>query len=137
MTSRFTDKFDRADGSIGDNYTVACGGVIISDEAVIPIDAAEIPSGVSPQFPFPSDVTAMKTQVFYTAEGMGGPDYVVRGTFAHDGEQPSEIDTSQINTAPSFTLLARMSKDPLIYDLNADEDPSCYDQGYGARVTFP
>jgi len=137
MASRFIDKFDRADGPIGDNYTVACGGVIISDEAVIPIDAAEIPSGVSPQYPFPSDVTARKTQVFYSAEALDGPDYVVRGTFAHDGEDPSSLDTSNINTAPSFTLLARMSKDPLLYDLNVDEDPSCYDQGYGARVTFP
>jgi hypothetical protein len=137
MTSRFIDKFDRADGDIGANYTLACGGVVITDEAVIPINAAEIPSGISPQFPFPSDVTAFKTQVLYTADAMDGPDYVVRGTFAHDGESPSELDTGEITTAPSFTLLARMTKDPLLYDLNVEEDPSCYDQGYGARVTFP
>lgn len=137
MTSRFIDKFDRADGPIGDNYTVACGGVLITDEAVIPIDAAEIPSGISPEFPFPSDVTARKTQVLYSADAMDGPDYVVRATFAHDGSTPSALDTGEINTAPSFTLLARMSKDPLLYDLNVEEDPSCYDQGYGARVTFP
>jgi len=137
MTSRFIDKFDRADGEIGDNYTQACGGVIIADEAVIPINAAEIPSGISPQFPFPSDVTARKTQVLYTADAMDGPDYVVRGTFAHDGEDPSALDTGEITTAPSFTLLARMTKDPLLYDLNVEEDPNCYDQGYGARVTFP
>lgn len=137
MTSRFIDKFDRADGAIGDNYTVACGGVIISDEAVIPIDAAEIPSGVSPQFPFPSDVTARKTQVLYSSEAMDGPDYVVRMTFAHDGESPSDLDDGTITTAPSVTALARMTKDPLLYDLGTAEDPACYDQGYGARVTFP
>lgn len=137
MTSRFTDKFDRADGAIGDDYTVACGGVIIADEAVIPIDAAEIPSGISPQFPFGSNVTARKTQVLFTVDVMDGPDYVVRGTFAHDGAEPSVLDTGEINTPPSFALIARMSKDPLLYDLGVDEDPSCYDQGYGARVTFP
>ena len=66
MTSRFIDKFGRPDGSIGTNYTVACGGVLISDEAVIPINAAEVVSGVSPLFP--AGVTALKTQVLYTAE---------------------------------------------------------------------
>lgn len=135
MTHRFEDKFDRDDGDIGANYTIACGGVIISDEAVIPIDATEIVSGVSPILG-PS-VTAQKTQVFYTADGMDSPDYVVRTTWAHDGDEPSEAAPATITTAPSFTSMARMSKDPLIYDLGDEESPSCYDQGYGARVTFP
>ncbi len=135
MTSRFQDKFDRADGQIGSNYTVACGGVIISDEAVIPLNAAEIQSGLSPLFG--PRTTALKTQVLYTAESMDGPNYVVRGTWAHDHVSPSNLDPGGVTTAPSFTLLARMTKDPLLYDLGVHEDPLCYDQGYGARVTFP
>lgn len=134
MTYRFQDKFDRADGEIGNNYTVACGGVIISDQAVIPIDATQILSGLSALFP---GLTALKTQVFYTAEPMDGPDYVVRTTWAHDDIEPSALDPGGITTAPSFTALARMSKDPLLYDLGTHEEPACYDQGYGARVTFP
>ncbi len=135
MTSTFQDKFARADGEIGDNYTVPCGGVIISDEAVIPINAAEVISGVSPLFP--AGVTSLKTQVLFTAEAMDGPNYVVRGTWAHDGEEASEIDPITVDTPSSFTLLARMTKDPLLYDLGTAEDPECYDQGYGARVTMP
>lgn len=135
ITSRFIDKFARADGSIGTNYTVACGGVLISDEAVIPIDAALVVSGVSPLFP--AGVTSLKTQVLYTGDAMDGPNYVVRGTWAHDGESPSELDPSTVITPSSFTLLARMTKDPLLYDLGTEESPDCYDQGYGARVTMP
>lgn len=134
MTSRFLDKFDRADGAIGSSYTVACGGVLISDQAVIPIDAEVIISGFSPLLP---GVTAQKAQVLYTAEAMDGPHYVVRGTWAHDGGSPSELDPATVNTPNSFSLLARMSKDPLLYDLGTDESPDCYDQGYGARVTMP
>ena len=134
MTSRFYDRFARADGSIGSNYTIACGGVIISDQAVIPLIDATVISGFSPLLP---GVTAQKTQVFYSAEAMDGPHYVVRGTWAHDGETGSELDPPTVDTPNSFTLLARMSKDPLLYDLGTDEDPACYDQGYGARVTMP
>lgn len=134
MTSRFIDKFDRTDGSIGSNYTVQCGGVTISDEAVIPINGEVVISGFSPLLP---GVTSQKTQVLYTAEAMDGPDYVVRGTWAHDGETPSALDPATVNTPNSFTLLSRMTKDPLLYDLGVDEDPNCYDQGYGARVTMP
>lgn len=135
MTSRFIDKFARADGSIGSNYTVPCGGVIISDESVIPINATEVVSGVSPLFP--AGVTALKTQVFYTADEMDGPDYVVRCTWAHDGDSPSAMDPSDVDQPSSFTILARMTKDPLLYDLGTEESPDCYDQGYGARVTCP
>lgn len=134
MTYRHADKFDRADGSIGASYTVACGGVLISDQAVIPVDATAILSGLSAIIP---GMTALKTQVFYTAEAMDGPDYVVRTTWAHDDISPSALDPSGVSTAPSFTALARMSKDPLLFDLGTHEDPACYDQGYGARVTFP
>lgn len=134
MTSRFQDKFARTDGAIGENYTVACGGVVISDEAVIPINADEISSGFSPLVP---NGTSLKTQVLYTDEAMDGPNYVVRGTWAHDGNDPSEIDPATVDTPSSFTLLARMTKDPLLFDLGTDEDPNCYDQGYGARVTMP
>jgi hypothetical protein len=134
MTYRFIDKFDRTDGGIGTNYTVACGGVQISDEAVIPIDATQIVSGVSPILP--DDVTAQKTQVFYTNETMNGPDYVVRTMWSHDGADASSLP-SGVTQPPSFSSLARMTKDPVLYDLGVEEDPSCYDQGYGARVTFP
>jgi hypothetical protein len=134
MTSRFIDKFARADGEIGTNYTVPCGGVLISDEAVIPVNAEEIPSGFSPLTP---NATALKTQVLYTADAMDGPHYVVRGTWAHDGESASQLDPGTVSTPSSFTLLARMTKDPLLYDLGTAEDPECYDQGYGARVTMP
>lgn len=134
MTSRFIDKFTRADGPIGSNYTIACGGVLISDEAVIPINAAEVISGFSPLVP---GGTALKTQVLYTEEAMDGPHYVVRGTWAHDGEEASQLDPATVDTPSSFTLLARMTKDPLLYDLGTAEDPDCYDQGYGARVTMP
>jgi hypothetical protein len=134
-TSRFIDKFARADGEIGTNYTVSCGGVLISDQAVIPINADLVVSGQSPLFP--AGTTSLKTQVLFTAEAMDGPHYVVRGTWAHDGEDPSSIDPATVNTPSSFTLLARMSKDPLLYDLGTEESPDCYDQGYGARVTMP
>lgn len=130
MTSRFEDRFNRVDGDIGTNYLIACGGVIISDEAVVPIDATQVASGISPIFP--AGVTAQKTQVFLSSQAMDGPDYVVRGVWAHD-----EVTPTGVNAVPSFTLLARMSKDPLLYDLGTDEEPLCYDQGYGARVSFP
>jgi hypothetical protein len=135
MTSRFIDKFERADGEIGSNYTVACGGVLISDQAVIPINGERVVSGVSPLFP--AGVTSLKTQVLFTAEAMDRSDYVVRGTWAHDGAEASAADPSTVTTPSSFTLLARMTKDPLLYDLGTAEDPDCYDQGYGARVTMP
>lgn len=134
MTYRFQDKFERADGDIGSNYRVACGGVMISDEAVIPIDALQLQSGMSP--PLAAGLTALKTQVLYTAEAMDSSNYVVRTTWAHDDIEPTSLGI-EITTDPSFTILARMSKDPVLYDLGTHEDPACYDQGYGARVTFP
>lgn len=135
MTSRFIDRFDRPDGAIGTNYLVACGGVLISDESVVPIDLQLVESGMSPLFA--PGVTAAKTQVFFNEEAMDGPSYLVRGTFANDDTEPSAQPPTGVLTEPSFTLLARMSKDPLLFDLGVDEEPACFDQGYGARVTFP
>lgn len=131
MVSRYQDKYNRDDGDIGPDYLVPCGGVQISDEAVIPVDAAQVESGVSPIFG--AGTTAQKTQVLFNAEPMDSSDYVGRITWAHD-----EVDDAeQANTEPSITILARMSKDPLLYDLGVEEEPLCYDQGYGARVTMP
>lgn len=134
MTSRFRDRYDRDDGDIGTDYIVPCGGVQISDEAVVPIDAIEVESGLSPIFG--PGTTALKTQVLFTSATMDGPDYVVRTTWAHDDTDPSSGDTA-VTSAPSFTILARMSKDPLLFDLGVEEEPFCFDQGYGARLTFP
>lgn len=130
MTSTWEDKFDREDGDIGANYEVPCGAVSISDQAVIPIGL----SGTSPETYLP---TKAKTQVLYIAEEMDSPDQVLRGVWARDlfpvtGQPPIPADSD-----PSFTLIARMTKDPLIVDLGGHEDPHCYDQGYGLRVTCP
>lgn len=135
MVARFQDKFDRADGDIGTDYLVPCGGVLISDEAVVPIDLELVESGMSPVFP--AGVTARKTQVFYNAAPVDSPDYVVRATFAHDATEPSGQAPEGTITEPSFTLLARFSKDPLLFDLGVEEEPLCWDQGYGLRFTFP
>lgn len=128
MSATFKDKFAREDGEIGGDYTIACGSVSISDEAVIPVGL----SGTSPESYLP---TREKTQALYTAAALDSPDVVVRGVWARDQDQVTTV--VGISGDPSFTLLARMSKDPLIVDLHGDEDPSCYDQGYGLRVTCP
>lgn len=130
MVSTFEDKFEREDGAIGADYDVPCGAVSISDEAVIPVGL----SGASPETYL---ATSAKTQVLYVADAMDVSDYVIRGVWARDlypvtGQPPIPADSD-----PSFTLLARMSKDPLLVDLGGHEDPHCYDQGYGLRVTCP
>lgn len=79
MTDTFTDKFTRADGDIGSSYTVPCGGVVISDESVIPVDTGAIVSGFSPLLP---GVTAQKTQVLYTADTLDLADYYSTVFFA-------------------------------------------------------
>jgi hypothetical protein len=130
MTSTFQDKFDRTDGDIGSDYDIPCGAVSISDEAVIPVGL----SGTSPEQYLP---TKAKTQVLMVSDDMDSSDYIVRGVWARDLNpatgQPPLSDVSD----PSFTLLARMSKDPLIVDLGEEESPFCWDQGYGLRVTCP
>ena len=139
MTSTFTDKFDRVDGSIGANYTVPCGGVLILDETVLPVDITVGSSGVSPLTTLMGR-TDQKTQVLYTGETMDGPDYVSAAIWSHDEELIGDISLSTLLTTaindPSFTVLARMSKDPMLVALGV-EDPHCYNQGYGARITCP
>ena len=130
MTASFQDKFDRVDGDIGTDYTVPCGGVEIFDESVLPVDIDRTTSGTSPILGQPG-VTDQNTQVLYTADELNSPDQVLRGVWSHDPVTPDG------NTDPSFTLMARMSKDPLLVDLGATEQPFCFDQGYGLRVTCP
>lgn len=139
MTSSFHDKFARADGEIGSDYTVPCGGVILRDETVLPIDDDIVSSGISALTTFQGK-TEQKTQVVYTAETLDGPDYIVAGIWVHDeeliGELPLDVLLAIAVNDPSFTVVARMSKDPMLEALGV-EDPYCYNQGYGARVTCP
>jgi len=130
MTSTFIDRFDRVDGPIGSAYLVPCGAVTIFDEAVLPVDVTNAVSGFSPRLP---GITLQKAQVLYNQEQLDGPDYVVRGVLSRDPETLNITLTSD----PSFTLLVRMTKDPLLVDLGVAEDPFCYNQGYGLRFTCP
>lgn len=125
MTSTFRDDFDRENGVIGTDYLVPCGKVSIDSEAVIPLGL----SGTSPET---YDGTNAKAQVLLAAQSMDGPNQVIRGVWAHDDVTPSGVHTD-----PAYTILARMTKDPLLVDLGVEEDPYCFDQGYGARVTCP
>lgn len=130
MTSTYEDKFEREDGEIGSDYLIPCGSVSIADEAVIPI-------GLSGDSPDTYELAKAKTQVLMVESDMDSPDQVVRGVWARDLNPPTGGAPLTVDSDPAFTLLARMSKDPLIVDLGADEDPYCYDQGYGLRVTCP
>lgn len=138
MTDLFRDKFDREDGEIGSNYTVACGNATIFDEAVLPVTDGSGNSGLSPQL---AGTTRERTQVLYTADGMDSKDYSVRGVWSHDaeilGERPLSELPSLTASDPRFTLLARMTKDPMLVDLGRAQEPACYDQGYGLRVKCP
>ena len=127
MTETFQDKFNRVDGEIGSNYLIPCGAVHIFDEAVLPVKIEEINGSEIVETP------QERSQVLYTADTMDGPDQVIRGVWGHDNVTPVGVDN-----APSFTLLARASKDPLAIDLTPpEESPDCYDQFYGLRVTCP
>jgi hypothetical protein len=144
--SRFLDKFDRTDGPIGSNYTEACGSVEIFDEAAWPV---EVQVDQSPQILSPD--SNRKVQVLYSGADLDGPNYAARAVWFHVGElpgiQPIDELLVQTGTDPSFTILARMSKDPQLVDLAASRvggsdrsyafEPECYDQGYGLRVTCP
>jgi hypothetical protein len=126
-TPTWTDKFDRADGQIGSNYLVPCGSVFLFDEAVLPVEVEEINGSEVLQ------ASLQRTQVFYNADTLDGPDQVLRAVWGHDNVVPAGVDTP-----PSFTILARASKDPLVVDLTPpEESPDCYDQFYGLRVTCP
>ena len=127
MTQAFQDKFDRVDGVVGTNYTIPCGDAYIFDEAVLPVKVETINGSEVLETPLE------RCQVLYTADEMDGPDQVLRGVWGHDDVTPAGVDSP-----PSFTLLARASKDPLVIDLTPpDESPDCYDQFYGLRVTCP
>lgn len=127
MTDHFGDKFNRTDAlALGSNYTLPCGQAGIFDESVLPI--AESVTGDSPFGPGIDE----KTQVLYTADQLDSPNQIVRCVWGHDDVTPSGVDSP-----PSFTILARMTKDPLILNLGGNEEPFCYDQGYGLRVTCP
>jgi hypothetical protein len=126
-TPTWTDKFDRPDGQIGSNYLVPCGSVFLFDEAVLPVEVEEINGSEVLQ------ASLQRTQVFYNADTLDGPDQVLRAVWGHDNVVPAGVDTP-----PSFTILARASKDPLVVDLTPpEESPDCYDQFYGLRVTCP
>lgn len=138
-TASFSDKFDRTDGDIGTDYTVPCGGAIILDETVLPVDRTLGSSGISPLTQLQGQ-TEQKTQVLYTSDTMDGSDYVVAAVFSHDEEVIGELSMSTLLALsvndPSFTVVARMSKDPMLVALGVEE-PFCFNQGYGARLTCP
>lgn len=128
MVDHFQDKFNRTDQLTlsTTTYEVPCGQVALFDESVLPI--AESVTGQSPFGPGVDE----KTQVLYQENQLDLADQVVRAVWGHDDVTPADV-----STPPSFTILARMTKDPLLLDLGGDEEPFCYDQGYGARVTCP
>lgn len=128
MTEAFQDKFNRVDGEIGSGYVIPCGQVALFDEAILPVDLETINGSEVLETPL------QRTQVFYNGDTMDNPDQVVRGVWGHDNVDPSGL----VSSPPSFTLLARATKDPLIIDLTPpEESPDCYDQAYGVRVTCP
>jgi hypothetical protein len=136
-TAQFQDKYDRADGEVGSNYIVPCGAVAIFDGSVWPVDADGAATGLDAF----AGTTKKKTQVLVVEEP-DGADVQVRAVWSHLTSMPEyDLDINQLLTDatedPSFTIVARMTKDPLLVDLGVDEDPLCYDQGYGLRVTCP
>lgn len=130
MTDRFRDQFNRADGQIGSDWTLACGNLSIFDEAIRPVDTTGSSNPTNPSSPI-QGLTDERTQAFATAV-LDLPNMVVRGVWGHD-----EITPTGVTGDPSFSLLVRASKDPLLVDLGGSEEPICYDQAYGLRVTCP
>lgn len=137
-TPRWVDKFDRDDGQIGSAYLLPCGQAMIFDERVIPVTTEGTQSGDSPIL---AGTTSKKTQVLYVGNALDTADQAVRAVWSHLGSIIGFVNIDELMALatedPSFTILARMSKDPLLVDLGQREDPSCYDQGYGLRVTCP
>jgi len=145
-TSKFVDRFDREDGPVGPNYLLACGEALILDEVVWPVTILDqfSPDRLNPTHD-------RKVQVLYQASLLDGPNYAARAVWSHLAELPGIQPISQLlaqaTQDPSFTILARMTKDPLLLDLERarvggsvrsyDFEPECYDQGYGLRVTCP
>jgi len=138
MTSKWLDRFDRQDGAVGSAYLIPCGQAMIFDERVIPVTTEGTQSGDSPIL---AGTTAKKTQVLFVQEALDSADQAIYCVWSHLGEVIGFVDINQLMSLatedPSFTILARMSKDPLLVDLGLREDPACYDQGYGLRVTCP
>lgn len=138
MVSFAQDKFDRVDGDIGTTWLVPCGNVTIFDEAVYPVSADDAQSGLSPTL---EGTTERRTQVLWQGSELDGPDQHVRAAFAHVpeiiGEENISTLVTKVTTDPSFGVLVRMSRDPLLVDLGGTEEPECYNQGYGLRMTFP
>lgn len=133
-TGHFIDKFNRDDGTLGEQYEVACGVAQIADEAVMPVDFS---AAVGGSIEAATMTTDQKTQVLYIAEDLDRADVAVRAAVAHL-IAPVGVDlVAETSNDPAFTLLARMSKDPNLVDYGVQEDPNCYDQGYGLRLTCP
>lgn len=142
MVDRWTDKFDRDDNleGLGSAYETPCGAAALFDETAYPVAAESIATGATPPQLQPG-LTANKTQVLYVEDEIDTADQQLRAVFSHvtelEGFLPlSELLSLTVND-PSFTLLARMSKDPVLVDLGSHEDPHCFDQGYGLRFTCP
>jgi len=131
-THQFIDEFDRVDGEVGPDYIIACGGAALFDEVVLPVDIDEVNSGQSPAL---QGTTDQKSQVLYTSDILDNNDYAVRAVWSR--MSATYTDESGLVNDPSFTILARMTKDPVLLDLGVEEEPLCYDQGYGLRVTCP
>lgn len=132
--AHFQDRYDRDDGELGSNYVIPCGDAALLDESVWPVSVEGGATGFQ-------GTTDEKTQVLMVEE-LDGPDQQVRAVWSHLTSVPEfdlDIDTllTDATEDPSFTILARMTKDPLLVDLGVSEDPNCYDQGYGLRVTCP
>jgi len=133
-TAHFRDRFDRVDGELGSSYTIPCGAAALFDEAAVPVS----PDGSDSGF---LGTTSEKTQVLYTEQELDGPDQSVRVVWLHLGSVPNFLDIDELMSLaskdPSITCLVRMTKDPLLVDLGTNEQPACYDQGYGLRITCP
>lgn len=127
MTDSFEDKFDRVDGVPGTNYTIPCGDIRLFDEAVLPVNVDLINGSEV------LDTPLERSQLIFTNQAMDSADQVIRAVWGHDNVIPAGVDTP-----PSFTILARATKDPLVLDLTPpEESPDCFDQFYGLRVTCP
>lgn len=131
MTNHFRDTFNRTDGQLGSNWTIPCGNLSIFDEAVRPVDSTGSATPTTQLSPL-DGLTDERTQAFYDGESLDLPHMVVRGIWGHDDVTPASVTGD-----PSFTILARATKDPLLLDLGGTESPYCYDQAYGLRVTCP
>lgn len=131
MVAQARDDFNREDGQLGSDWTVASGSASILDEAVRPIDSTGSQTPSDPSSPL-DGLASEVTQIAWTKEALDLPNYGVRGVWGHD-----DVTPSQVTGDPSFTILARATKDPLLIDLAGEDSIGHYDQAYGLRVTCP